>query len=82
MNQLIIKGQDFLKNQIFTTNLDKNNEKQEKEQFTYVQILISDIETDKTANEDSEEEDKILVQVIDYSDRFLYNSMKEEQNFS
>ena len=36
MNQLINKGQDFLKNQIFTTNLDKNNEKQEKEQFTYV----------------------------------------------
>ena len=80
MNQLINRGADFLKNQIFTTDLNKNVEGQE--QFTYVQILISDIETDKTANDDSEEEDKILVQVIDYSDRILYNSMKEEQNFS
>lgn len=33
-------------------------------------------------SEDSGEDDKILIQIIDYSDRILYNSIKEEQHFS
>ena len=55
------------------------NEKQDK--FSYVQIIVSVIANG--LNDESEEQaDKILVQVIDYSDRFMYNSIKEEQNFS
>jgi len=36
----------------------------------------------ESKNEDADEQDKILVQIIDYSDRILYNDIKEEQNFS
>ena len=41
--------------------------------FNYVQVLMNIIES-----EDQNECDKILIQIIDYSDRILYNSMKEE----
>ena len=40
---------------------------------------MNTIESDNKSND---EPDKILIQIIDYSDRFLYNIMKEEQNFS
>ena len=40
---------------------------------------MNTIESDNKSNG---EPDKILIQIIDYSDRFLYNIMKEEQNFS
>ena len=80
LNQLINKGPDFLKNQIFTT---KQKQNEEINQWTYVQIIISKIDsTQNDSQDDEEEQDKILVQIIDYSDRFLFNSMKEEQNFS
>lgn len=34
------------------------------------------------SQDDEEEADKILIQIIDYSDRILYNQIKEEQSFS
>ena len=39
------------------------------------------IETQNNNDEDENETEKILVQIIDYSDRFLYNAIIEEQNF-
>ena len=65
-----------MKNQIFTTGTrqKEDNKELEKESFQYVLILMNVIES----NADKSEPDKILIQIIDYSDRFLYNSIKEE----
>lgn len=77
LKQLISYDKEFLKNQIFTTGKQQPKDKDIIVSFQYVQILTNIIESE----DDEEGADKILVQIIDYSDKFFYKSIKEEQNF-